>query len=330
MKLSTQFQLLTALFTLSLGGASSAHSVDLSTIAPELGVRTDADGDCLKTKKEMRDALVSILPRTFSDDFSQDLACLALKKHLGHDFSSDRSLPRWSEILNNKQYGTKTIRGKMVFLAVDPRPYQYTLKHDPKNGYEVEVKIYIKKFKLWNGSDLVRYPESERMYYLTRRFDLILADASQFWSNNHANVHFRFTRTENKDDADYSINVKQSPGGSLYDRFIDWWPNQRPKTDDADIRDDGDYALDLMTVEHEIGHMMGLEDEYHLSRSMLSIATHWTKSLQSRTPEEKALDNTIADVKNNGCDVSSIMCQGQESPAIKDYQLYSILRRWID
>lgn len=121
------------------------------------------------------------------------------------------------------------ITGSITYVGIFPKDYHYDVI--PENGgFTLEVRIHFKKIT----------PELKEIF--KERLKL----ASQIWTNNQIDLgvpyQFRFLLEENKKTAHYSVALKDDTRGP-YD--TEWSIHWRETT-----------------VAHEVGHMLGVGDEY--------------------------------------------------------------------
>lgn len=121
------------------------------------------------------------------------------------------------------------VQGKMTYVQIFKRTYQYDVENI--NGKLVHhVKIF---FRYAKPADITLFKQR-------------LAEAEQIWNDSKPlmdfDYGFKFDLTENPNEAHFKVNVLNSTRGP-YD--MNWG------------RD-----WDGLTVAHEVGHMMGLGDEY--------------------------------------------------------------------
>jgi hypothetical protein len=168
------------------------------------------------------------------------------------------------------------IKGRMQFVSFIPLPYKYDLVNLENGGVKVRVKIHFRKFQ--------DFSEKQRQFFL-EYLDL----AAKYWQDNHPfefPVEFEFLKVDSKKEAHFSVRVLDRKTRGPY--FMRWGI---------------DWSHYMMA--HEIGHMMGLDDEY--------------KQVTNYGPDAKY------------CDQSSLMCnQTRRSKARpKLYHYYLILRRGL-
>ncbi len=159
--------------------------------------------------------------------------------------NSHKSLKNWRELFPIEQDRVIPVEGRVRYYAAIPKRYQYDLILDKKEQkIKVEVRIHF-------------YPDQGRNR--VRNVSRVLVDmdeklkaAQDLWNESAPeDVLFEFKRVKRPEDAHYSVKIVNRRQ-ALYDRF---------------------WSLSLSSVEcaHEIGHMMGLNEEYKAWSNALSL-----------------------------------------------------------
>ena len=324
--MKTTFQLFTILVLTALIN-NTANAIE-NEVANELGIETTSQGKCLRNRKAVTQELLTTSAQSeLSPSLENDLACLALTKNIKHDKTYTNSI-LWKDITSQIKPGSKHIRGKLSFSGIVKMPYSYEIKQDSDKRFEVTVRIHVKRWKLWKESELLNISEPERTKHLQRVFDLSLNEAEKYWNNDELGIKFRFVREENIKNADFSITLRQNIRGSMYNVRWDWWPVEKPSLTDDEIRRNFSFITDTEEFAHEIGHMMGLDDEYSVPKATLGFAAGFAEGLLHPKREWNQLQT---DKWVRGCDQSSIMCKDwNESFGPSNYHYYLILKRYFE
>ncbi len=168
-----------------------------------------------------------------------------------HLLDSYEQFPALAEIKNKnlEQFNLiKKVRGNMKYVKNFPMPYAYDVTNSGQI-YTHEVKIYF-----------LNANQKDKQHFTQR-----LAEAEQIWNSQKISTdfiyNFKFTLTENIRDAHYRVLVMNSTRGPYNVRWARDWS--------ADV------------VAHELGHMLGIADEYetltseqHCLRHSLMCASH--------------------------------------------------------
>lgn len=149
-----------------------------------------------------------------------------------HLLDSFEHFPSFSEIKNKNIEPfneIKKVRGFLKYVKNFPMPYAYDVTNQGQI-YTHEVKIYF-----------IGATQQDKAHFTQR-----LSEAEKIWNSQKIktdfNYNFKFTLTENMRDAHYRVFVMNSTRGPYN---VSW------------ARDWNDIV-----VAHELGHMMGIADEY--------------------------------------------------------------------
>lgn len=341
MKMNLNFKLL---LPTAIGASlhlSTAWSVALPpSLGSELNLPISAYGECQQLKKDLNSEVMELgknASREAQEEKMASLAghyhCHAFKKHLNHDAHYDQYsvLPGWNQLFEeNENFATKKIEGKIKYMGFVSLPYSYTISRDPiTKKFTVDVKIHVKKWSTFSDP-FKTMDEKVKINFLKRQFDLLLTEISTFWNNNSLGATFRITRTEIATEADFSIFMRQQFTSNKYNSRWDWLPSTDPNLQDEAILRMIRYGKDHIDLAHEVGHMLGLEDEYSLPNSVIAGLVGTINSfIHSNKTYSKTLSR--ADIKALGCDPGSIMCkEWTDTTKVHDYHLYLILNRYFD
>ncbi len=208
-----------------------------------------------------------------NDTYGDDWACLMKKRNLKRD-TLKNCLPSEETALNFLPETKIHIQGKIKYMGMVPQPYSYELSPDGL----VEVRI---AFKGELGQD-------EKALEITRQK---LAFANEIWTKHSPGkkLKFNFQMVGPDEDPHFTVKLQTKVKGTKYNSV--WGV------------DDNKFI-----VAHEVGHMVGLDDEYSVVRTMV-----WQ------------IKN---EVDTRMCNLRSLMCDYYSASAILyPYVYYQIQRR---
>jgi hypothetical protein len=229
-------------------------------------------------------------------------------QNLKHDRNKSRI--EWKKLFPITTKKTHKIQGKRIFYGLFAKKYRYDIIQDPKqNKLIVHVKMhfypapkYVERGQKYHSTN---HPD-KKYYLLPAELKAKVAEnvleSEKIWNSQMPReVGFKFEVVENASDAHYSIKLVDY-FGALYDKFI---------TAPA-------YA-DILA--HEIGHMVGLDDEYSPITSNLLPVNEMLEAVSVRH-SKRDMDYTA--YKDMRCNLESIMCLREK---IYPYHLDHILGR---
>lgn len=210
---------------------------------------------------------------------SVDWACPAFQDTIARD-SMVSCMPHPSPVMSPPYFFARRVSGTIAYLGFYDLPYHYDLSRSEQGEIEVTIRIHF------TGSYLSSHPDA-----LVRVREK-LARASRFWTENspaRLRMSFRFL----------AVSAEQTPHFTL--NLYGGWSRYIYMTAFAD-----DYTWHA--IAHEIGHMLGLDDEYNQIRNSMSSG--------------------VVDPRVSQCDETSLMCtdHGETSRPLP-YHYYLILRR---
>ncbi len=229
-------------------------------------------------KKVSREDLYNHFFSINSDDQCKDHTnCRMLRRHLIRDTRNCEMDPTDVEVVSNYVEASsgrpETISGAMSYLGIAPGKYEYDTFIDERGRLNVETSIYFNNLDEFSDSQIAR---------LQSRFKA----ASQKWTDNNrfsANpVVFRLKLAKKRSEGKIKAKLKRNfTRGPYFSRWSLSWGTA--------------------TIAHEMGHMLGLDDEYSNNPFGGSLA---------------------------GCNRSSLMCSSH-SGRVMDYHYYLIFRRML-
>jgi hypothetical protein len=207
-----------------------------------------------------------------NDRYGDDWACLMKKRHLNSD-SLKNCFPAEEDVFNFSISKTQTVTGKIRYMGLIPQAYKYDVSPE---GIEVRIAF---RGELGNDQEALK-KVSEK-----------LAFASEIWTKNspEGSLPFHFKLVGLSENPHFTPKLVNKASGT---KFNSLWAIDDTK----------------MVVAHEVGHMLGLNDEYPIIRSMV-----WQV--------KNSVDTRM-------CNLRSLMCDYYSSSAKPyPYAYYTILRR---
>ena len=291
---------ITALLGLILSTHLFAHT-DMMALTSDLGISTDTNGKCEYSKEDLIDVYLSKRgvqsDKPLVLDKSTNLApfwqCIFLKQNLNRDMSREDNMPSIHEVfadtlsLPDQEF---EVSGRIRYMGTVPKKYRYGVKIE--NGLAtLSVKIHF---------------EGLNPKPITYRLKLAEDNWNKQIQKYSKNYKFRFIIAENKKDSHFSVTLTDNNSRGPYDKT---WSTRW-----------GD--LDMV---HEIGHMMGLDDEYsNLGMTIKRGPSVLLRSLTGINTDES--NNKL--FKSMKCDLTSIMCyQLNYQAEITQSHYYLVLSR---
>lgn len=264
---------------------STSQAIDLVT--------AQLKGPCRYTRKQLI-SLEEAQPQDGweeHDTYASDWACLELKSHLKDDALRGCTADPKAAFGVAPAAATQ-IHGKVSyhFLGLPligfrglslQKNYNYQVQAAADGSLDITVKIHF------TGSPLRTPGYSDQV-------QTKLDEAAAIWSKQSpgGKIHFHFLSVKADENPGFNVEIKPHANGDLYDTY---W--------DSNI-----FTINYghNTIAHELGHMMGIPDEYDPIRSVL-----W---------EIKDDEDTLQ------CNARGFMCDTYK-PLSYPYYYYLILRR---
>ena len=214
----------------------------------------------------------------------------AVEDNLARD-TMEACTPGLRPVFTQPMRARQRVTGDMRYIGLDPREYAYDLapSADDPTRVEVEVRIHF-------AGELARAPG------VTDELAAKLEQASRLWTEGAPGgfARFRF------------VLAPQARAA----HFVVWLAPGTPRTP-FDVTWGRGWSAHLMA--HEIGHMMGLDDEYEQARKTWGHAIG-EDEIWDRDPRVKR--------EWLRCDLRSLMCDSKgEASRPLPYHYYLILRR---
>lgn len=213
----------------------------------------------------------------------------------------------WKERFPIKENKNHLIKGTRIYYGLVPKKYRYEIHEDAKTNtltafvkmHFYPSKTYLRKMKKFEAQKSPRQSDFPPVDELLQKVKDNVQRSEDIWNlKAPEGIKFKFEMVDSALDAHYSIKIV-STIGALYDSFI-----MKPAPTDI--------------LAHEIGHMMGLDDEYSFVTDKLEVHHHLNYLLKKDLPDEY---NTWKDMR---CVIDSIMCLRE---TVLDYHINHIFGR---
>lgn len=299
---------------LSFVTLSFAYAGQLPIGYENLGIRVNENNECYFTRNELNSIQLNWLFETdlkkefdktddLEDEVYLDWNCFFFKRSSERD--SFNKLNPIDKVFNAKEFknGVYSIKGTIRYIGLVKKQYNYELI--VKDGIATaKVKIY---FKL--SSELQKISTQKYLNYLDKLQDKMEKAQEIYNDRSLRHLRFKFEIVGDINDAHFTPVLTTRKSSGPYDsKWSTTW-------------NEHDFA-------HEIGHMLGLDDEYdNIGFRTTAFAKSLFLSKEERVKiKEDHNMSLFRFVKSLRCDVTSLMCS-ERFGTIKKRHIYQIFNR---
>jgi hypothetical protein len=224
-------------------------------------------------------------------DYHRYFNCKFIKRNILRDKKD--CTPSAKDVFNQSLSSIKQckkITGKMGYVGVVYLPYNYSICPNTDGTHDLVIKVHIKKEIKTNKNNDLRLKNAWGHNMIIPLEDKLI-EASNIWNDQNPLKHklkFKFQLVDLPENADFQIDLTHAASRGPYCKQ---WSTTWNSND----------------IAHEIGHMLGLDDEYNQVVGSALPMYHFTYN-------------------ESYCNPDSIMCdQGIPKP----YHYYMIFRRLL-
>lgn len=302
-----------------------------------LDIDSKKNGRCKYTRNQLNKAQLNNIygtnlkhpvKNTSAEYIQKNFNCIFIARNFKRDSNKSSISPdKVFSNLKQEKSKTKKVQGKIRYLGVIPKKYKYTLSSKNemptvslKIFFEVTQKIVDEQKKIYEqdkknlierlnnpSDDVFKIIYNDEVYRSSALIDLLdksliskkkildqfrtfLQAAELIWESEAGlGYNFEFSVAQTQSEADFTVKLSSDGSRGPYDK--EW-----------------SLKWGVRTIAHEVGHMMGLDDEY-----------------------DNALESTIAGLnaflinKDNKLSLKKMVCQEYED--LEDRELFGYFRK---
>ena len=254
-------------------------------LARALGLKTE-NGTCASNTADLTEREKSVRWNN-PDVLASEWGCLKFAKNLDHDSLKSCNIDPStlteqlnSLVLKSNPFQT-SINGYLKYEGIKKGRYSYDLEKIESSHGPLKWKVTVRLHFI--------YITPEQLNDLNEKLRL----AEKLWSDNSPDksIEFHFNVVDSSDDAHFTL--KMGIGDKRTPYYHTWWTHWTAQY-----------------IAHEIGHTMGLDDEYNQMRVILG-----------------RFKNDA--VEESQCQFSSIMCTAAQYAKPQRYHYYLLMRRAV-
>ncbi len=291
-----------ALVLLAFVNGCTAFSPRAPIAAPARALGIETSGDrCARSTSELVNALEEgwasgrAKPGVTPEDLRQGFACIALRDSMVRDSMAGCG-PEPARVFGRPLPARRRVIGDLAYVGIDPREYAYDLVPSRREAGEVGLAIEVRI--AFRGA-LARDPSGAAVAAMQRKLD----EAAALWTRSVppalGRMRFRFLAVTSLDAPHYEIDLAEGEPRTPFD--LTWG---------------ADWSAHL--IAHELGHMMGLDDEYPQLRKTLGHAL-------GREAAWRA--DPVLRLSWLRCDLGSLMCDSKGEAAVPQAHHYYVIAR---
>ncbi len=210
--------------------------------------------------------------KTYRMDLQSAWDCYFLNRNLNRNSRTCDVSPKLVFDQAIKPFQRKKIEGAIAYLGFYYKTFKYDLYTNKEGALVAEVRVY---FKRGEGIPEKRFPK------LLEQMDQQFWQAEAYWSErspNYKRFKFRFKVVRDPKQAHYNVTLQKDYIRGPYDQY---WSIKT-------------------AIRHELGHMMGLDEEYHHTREyfreyLLDKPEDETKKNSDENNSDQEDSNSILD-----------------------------------
>ncbi len=259
-------------------------SVPLDELQNDLGIRS-RNGQCALTRSEVVHTLHTL--RFGNQSAGPDFACNALQETIDRD--SYRSCRPSSALFRGPlpRAANRRIEGTINYMGIYPAPFAYDAEVNAAGQTLIRLRVRFTRNGSVSGVSAAEVSDMQNK----------MRQAAEIWESGSPGRQMRFQFDVDQSSAQEShltVNLEAEPTRGPY--FANWTTFWSPRE-----------------LAHEIGHQMGLDDEYHQMRVTARMGGFvggfcrffWGTASDTATRAQ--------------CDPSSLMCNAGDPQAIHYY-----------
>ncbi len=293
----------------STSAFSQSLRSNLVEISNDLNFEISKKGKCLHTRNQLTSIQLNDLFRTQvrnsvsylrGKDVTAYWNCIYVKRNFKRDNKSFFITPgqldsRFSRLSTDQEV---VVKGKIKYVGLVNKKYHYDLSYS-EGVVTAKVRVHFKYAKRINKQLAKQVMEDKFL------------EAEKVWNKKSPKgFRFKFDVVDNPSKSHFSVKLKTTRTRGPYDtRWSLIWSGT--------------------TIAHELGHMMGLDDEYdQITGSTMSNITPLVISRRNREGMDRHERRYYGYLQAMRCDKKSLMCNSS-SGKLRKWHFYTIFKRFF-